>query len=189
MSLGRLLSLGSILLVALAIVSCSSSSDSPAGPDDSWIEVDLSRFPATGEPVPNWTVLTDQWESIGILFDAEPEGVNLVKTDFGGDEAHIFFSPDTQGAIAVFSFVEVGTRTPTDVTAFELVPWFCPGESAELVGLDEGGVEVAIDTVVPEDIGEDCTSITMFIQGSFRTVEWRTHGNPGIAARSIVFEF
>jgi hypothetical protein len=29
----------------------------------------------------------------------------------------------------------------------------------------------------------------MSIQGSFRVVEWRTHGNPGIAAHSIVFEF
>ena len=187
MSLSRLASFGSVLLVVLVLASC--SSDSPTKPDDNSIEVDLSTFPATGEPVPNWTVLTDQWESIGILFDAEPAGVDLVKTDFGGSEAHIFFSPDTAGAIAVFSFVEIGGRAPADISTFELVPWFSPGETAELVGLDGGGVEVAIFEVDVEDVGDESTSITMSIQGTFRTVEWRTHGNPGIAARSIVFEF
>ena len=187
MSLSRLASFGSVLLVVLVLTSC--SSDSPSGPDDNSIEVDLSTFPATGGAVPNGTVLTDQWESVGILFDAEPEGVNLIKTDFGGDEAHIFFSPDTAGAIAVFSFVEVGSRAPADISAFELVPWFSPGESAELVGLDGGGVEVAIFEVDAEDVGDESTSITMSIQGTFRTVEWRTHGNPGVAARSLAFEF
>ena len=188
MSLRRLASLGSVLLVALVLASCSSSSPSSHEADDS-IEVDLSRFPDSGDPVPNQTVLTDQWTSIGIIFDAEPAGTNLIKHDFGTNDAHIFFSPDTQGAIAVFSFVEVGTRNPADATAFELVPWFAPGESAELVGLDDIGAEVAVFTVTSQDVGSESTSIKMSIEGNFRTVEWRTHGNPGIAARSLVFEF
>jgi hypothetical protein len=188
MSLARFASFGSILFIALALASCSSSSPSSPGTDDS-IEVDLSKFPDTGQQVPNGTILADQWASIGIRFDAEPEGVNPVVNYFGGSTAHIFFSPDVQGAIAVFSFVEVGSRTPTDATAFELKPWFSPGESAELVGLDEGGGEVAIDTVVPGDIGSESKSIVMSIEGNFRTVEWRTHGNPGIAANSLAFEF
>lgn len=28
----------------------------------------------------------------------------------------------------------------------------------------------------------------MSISGAFTTAEWRTHGNPGIAANSLVFE-
>lgn len=187
MSLSRLASFGSILLMVLALAAC--SSNSPTQPDDHSIGVDLSRFPETGDPVPNGTVLSDQWESIGILFNAEPDGVDLIKHDFGGDEGHIFFSPDMLNAIAVFRFVEPGTMDPVDVTAFELDPWFNPGESAELVGLDEGGAEVAIDTVDSDDIGSESTNIKMSIQGNFRVVEWRTHGNPGIAANSLVFEF
>jgi hypothetical protein len=188
MSLGRFVSIGGILLVALVLTSCSSSSPSSPGNDNS-IEVNLSRFPDSGDPVPNLTVLSDQWASIGILFDAEPEWVNPIMHNFGGNTSHIFFSPDTQGAIAVFTFVEVGTRTPTDATAFELVPWFQQGESAELVGLDEGGAEVATFTVTSQDIGSESKSIKMSIQGSFRTVEWRTHGDPGIAAAAVAFEF
>lgn len=187
MSLRRLVSLGSILLIALVLVSC--SSNSPTQPDDDSIVVDLSRFPDSGDPVPNQTVLTDQWASIGIIFDAEPAGVDLVKEDFGGNTSHIFFSPDDQQAIAVFRFVEPGTMDPVDATAFELDPWFNPGESAELVGLDEGGAEVVIDTVDSDDIGSESTGIVMSIQGNFRTVEWRTHGDPGIAASGLAFEF
>ena len=186
MSLGRVLSVGSVLLIALVLAAC--SSDSPSGPgSDNSIEVDLSRFPDSGDPVPDGTVLTDQWASIGIIFDAEPDGVDLIKMAWG--EAHIFFSPDVLNAIAVFRFVEPGTANPVDVTAFELCPWFSPGESAELVGLDEAGTEVAVDTVDSDDIGNESKSITMSIRGDFRTVEWRTHGNPGIAACNLVFEF
>jgi hypothetical protein len=188
MSPGRLVSLGSILLIVLALAACSSDSPTQSEPDDS-IEVDLSRFPDSGDPVPNQTVLTDQWASIGIIFDAEPDGIDLVKEDFGGNTSHIFFAPDTEEAIAVFRFVEPGTTDPVDVAAFELSPWFNPGESAELVGFDEGGAEVAVDTVVPEDIGSESKSIKMSIQGSFRVVEWRTHGDPGIAASGLAFEF
>jgi hypothetical protein len=188
MSLRRLVSLCSILLIALALASCSSSSPTSPGTDNS-IEVDLSTFPDTGLDVPNRTVLSDQWASIGILFDAEPEWVDPIVEYFGGDQAHIFFSPDNLDAIAVFSFVEVGSRAPTDISAFMIRPWFNPGESAELVGLDEGGAEVAIDTVTSQDIGDESDSIVMSIEGTFRTVEWRTHGDPGIAAGHIVFEF
>lgn len=187
MSLGRFARLGSALFVMIVLAACSSSSPTKPSSDDS-IEVDLSTFPVSGDPVPNQTILTDQWVSIGILFDAEPEGVNLVKEDFGTGTSHIFFSPDVQHAIAVFRFVEPGTTNPTDATAFELSPWFNVGESAELVGLDEGGTEVVIDTVVPDDIGSESKSLKMSIQGTFRVVEWRTHGNPGIAAAGLAFE-
>lgn len=187
MSLGRLISLGSILSIVLVLAACSSNSPTQSGSDD-WIEVDLSRFPDTGDPVPDGTVLTDQWASIGILFDADPEGVNLIDLYFGGTEGSIFFSPDVQHAIAVFRFVEPGTTDPVDATAFELYPWFNPSESAELVGLDEGGTEVAVDTVDPDDIGSESKSIKMSIQGNFRVVEWRTHGDPGIAASGLAFE-
>ncbi len=188
MSLGRFVSLGCILLVVLALAACSSNSPTQPGSDDS-IEVDLSRFPDSGDPVPSQTVLTDQWASIGIIFDAEPAGVDLIVEYFGGSAGAIFFSPDVQHAIAVFRFVEPGTMNPADATAFQLDPWFNPGESAELVGLDESGTEVAIDTVDAGDIGNDSQNIRMSIQGSFRTVEWRTHGDPGIAAGGIAFEF
>ena len=188
MSLARLACLGALVSLVLLFAACSSdSSGSPTHVDDS-IEVDLSTYPATGDPVPNQTVLSDQWASIGILFDAEPTGVDPVKESFGGDAAHLFFSPDVQHAIAVFRFLEPGSMNEIDATAFELSPWFDPGESAELVGLDAGGSEVAMDTVVPDDIGDESKSITMSIQGNFRRVEWRTHGNPGIAATGIVFE-
>jgi len=175
-------------LVALVLASCSSSSPSSPGSDDS-IEIDLSTFPESGDPVPNGTVLADQWASIGIVFDAEPDGVDIIVEYFGGSAGAIFFSPDTQHAIAVFRFVELGTMNPVDVTAFELDPWFNPGESAQLVGLDDGGAEVVVDTVDSDDIGSESKNIRMSIQGSFRTVEWRTHGNPGIAAGGIAFEF
>jgi hypothetical protein len=186
-SLRRFVTLGSSLLILLVLAACSSDSPTQSTPDDS-IEVDLSTFPGTGDPVPDGTVLTDQWASIGILFDAEPDGVDLIDLYFGGTEGSIFFSPDVVNAIAVFRFVEPGTSDPVDATAFELLPWFNPGESAELVGLDEGGAEVAIDTVVPGDIGSESKGLKMSIQGTFRVVEWRTHGNPGIAAGALVFE-
>jgi hypothetical protein len=187
MSLARLVSIGSVLLVALVLAAC--SSNSPSQPDDDSIYVDLSTFPESGDPVPDETVLSDQWASVGIIFDAEPDGVDPIMKDYGGSTGSIFFSPDEQHAIAVFRFVEPGTANPVDVTAFELDPWFNPGESAELVGLDEGGAEVAIDTVDSDDIGSESKSIKMSIQGSFRVVEWRTHGDPGIAAGGLVFEF
>ena len=184
MSLSRIVALAGTLLIAFALGACSSSS--PSGPDDNRIEVDLSKFPDTGQDVPAGTVLGDQWASIGILFDCEPAGVNAIVAYWG--DAHIFFSPDVQGAIAVFTFVEPGSRTPVDATHFELIPWFNLNESSELVGLDEGGAEVVIDTVTPDDIGDDPRSIKMSIDGTFRTVEWRTHGDPGIAATALIFE-
>lgn len=188
MSLGRLVSLGSILLIVLVLAACSSNSPTQPGADDS-IEVDLSRFPDSGDPVPDGTVLADQWASVGILFDAEPDTVDLIDKYFGGTKGSIFFSPDVQHAIAVFTFVEPGTMDPVDITAFELHAWFNPGESAELVGLDESDVEVVVDTVTPDDIGSESKSLKMSIQETFRTVEWRTHGDPGIAASGLVFEF
>jgi hypothetical protein len=184
----RLVTIGSIVLVALVVPACSSDSPTHPGGDGS-VEVDLSRFPATGDPVPDGTVLANQWASIGILFDAAPDTVDLVDRFWGGTGGSIFFSPDVLNAIAVFRFVEPGKTDPVDISAFELTPWFNPGESAELVGLDEGGAEVAIDTVVPDDIGSESKGLKMSIQGNFRVVEWRTHGDPGIAGFEIAFEF
>jgi hypothetical protein len=63
--------IGSIVLVALVVAAC--SSNSPTSGDDDAVDVDLSKFPDTGDPVPDGTVLTDQWASIGILFDAAPD--------------------------------------------------------------------------------------------------------------------
>jgi hypothetical protein len=75
MTPSRLVTTGSIVLVALVVAACSSNSPTDSDPDDS-IEVDLSRFPDTGDPVPDGTVLTDQWASIGILFDAAPDSLD-----------------------------------------------------------------------------------------------------------------
>jgi hypothetical protein len=57
------------------------------------------------------------------------------------------------------------------------------------VGLNEVGEEVALDAVTSDDIGSESGGMWMSIEGTFRTVEWRTHGDPGIAANSITFEF
>ena len=188
MVLRRSMRLGAVLVMALAVAACSSDSSTNPQADD-MIEVDLSTYPDSGDPVPDGTVLADQWASIGILFDADPASVNPIVKYYGGGVGSLFFTPDVQHVTAVFSFVETGTMNPVDITAFEITPWFNPGESAELVGLDEGGTEVVSDTVVSGDIGSESKHITMSIQGTFRTVEWRTHGDPGIAAGDIAFEF
>ncbi|MEM1113920.1 MAG: hypothetical protein AAGI11_18545 [Pseudomonadota bacterium] len=152
------------------------------------VDVDLGTFPGTSDGVADGTVLADQWRSIGILFDASPSNVNPIKEDFGGSTANLFFSPDTAGVDAIFEFVVPGTSTPSSATAFSLRPFFNPGESAELVGLDGSSNEVAVDTVTPGDIGNSSQSITMSISGTFERVEWRTQGNPGIAAGQLSFE-
>ncbi len=155
------------------------------------VEVDLSQFPEAGEPVPNGTVLSDQWRSIGILFSARHESVGSiqpVRQDFGTSRSHLFFSPDVTGAIAVFDFVVPGTDTPTQATFFELDPFFDSNESAELVGLDQMGNVVATDVVTPDDIGPTSRGVVMSIEGLFSRVEWRTSGDPGIAGRDVVFE-
>ncbi|MEQ8689913.1 MAG: hypothetical protein RIC89_03620 [Pseudomonadales bacterium] len=152
------------------------------------IEVDLNNFPSSGAPVPNNTILDDQWRVIGILFDALPSpAVNPVRQDFGGADGNLFFSPDNSGVTAVFTFVEPGTFNPAQATSFSLRPFFNPGESAELVGLDALDQVVASDTVTSGDIGASDRSITMSIAGVFDRVEWRTQGNPGIAAGDIRF--
>ena len=136
--------------------------------------------------MPNGTVLSDQWKSIGVLFDARPEAVDPIMADWGA--AHLFFNPDVEGAVAIVMFVEPGTDTPMEVSRFTLYPWFDPGESAELVGLDGDGQEVVVDEVTPDQIGGDSQTIEMSISGSFTTAEWRTHGDPGIAASGLVYE-
>lgn len=153
------------------------------------VSVDLSTFPDSGLPVPNGTVLDDQWRSIGILFDADPNTVDPIKEDFGGGSATIFFDPDVFGATAVFTFVRPGTTDATTVTRFSLRPFFNPGESGQLVGLDEQGMVVAADEITPAEIGGSSRTITMSISGLFHSVEWRTEGNPGISAEDIEFDF
>ena len=176
------------LVLGLVLAACTSDSSTEPAPTEQLVEVDLTAFPGGGGLVPNRTILTDQWVSIGIRFGAVPVGVDLIKEDFGGDDAHIFFSPDVVNTIAVFRFVEPGTTDPIDATVFRLVPWFNPGESAELVGIDASGAEVVVDAVTPAEIGSESLSLEMSIEGRFRVVEWRTHGNPGIAARNLVFK-
>lgn len=153
------------------------------------VQVDLSTFPESGLPVPNGTVLDDQWRSIGILFDANPNTVDPIKEDFGGGSATLFFDPDVFGATAVFTFVMPGTMDPAAVTHFSLRPFFNPGESAQLIGFDELGMQVAIDTITPAEIGGSSRTITMGISGLFHRVEWHTQGNPGISAEDIQFDF
>lgn len=148
--------------------------------------VNLCSFPEGGS-VPNGTVLSDQWRSIGILFDADPISVDPVKREWGPPTCSIFFNPDVANVTAVFNFVVPGTTEPTNATSFSLNPYFNPGESAELVGLDSSSAVVAQDTVTPADIGSGSKSIRMSISGSFHSVEWRTHGDPGIAANEIEF--
>jgi hypothetical protein len=176
-----------LVFASFWLIACSDSSTDPPTTNE-WVEVDLTQYP-DGSVVPNRTVLGDQWASVGIRFEARPVGVDAIKEDFGGDEGHVFFSPDVFGAVAIFRFVDPATNDPVDATAFRLVPWFSPDESAELVGLDASGAEVVIDAIVPADIGGESLSLEMAIEGRFRVVEWRTHGNPGIAARSLAFKF
>jgi hypothetical protein len=127
--------------------------------------------------------------SIGILFSARTEGMDAIQPiarDYGGRPfLGLFFSPDLYGAVAVFDFVEPGTSTPMDVHHFSLLPYFNAGESAQLVGLDEFGTVVAQDEVVDTPEG---VVIPMAIRGTFRRVEWRTEGDPGIAALAIEFD-
>lgn len=152
------------------------------------ISINLCYFPGSDSEVPNDTVLSDQWVSTGILFDASPIGIDAIKYRWSGPNCHLFFNPDVFGAIAIFNFVVPGTNDPTNATSFSLLGGYDPGESAELVGLDSSGHVLAQDTVTPADIGDSRTMITMSISGSFHSVEWRTHGDPGIAARNIEFE-
>ncbi|MEO0438221.1 MAG: hypothetical protein AAF098_15080 [Pseudomonadota bacterium] len=153
------------------------------------IDVDLTTFPDSGNPVPDSTVLSDQWRSIGILFDASPASVDPVKESFGGSGASLFFDPDQAGVDAIFEFVEPGTANAVSIAQFTIRPFFDPGESAQLVGLDGGDNIVAIQEVTSSDIGISSRTITMTISGTFETVEWRTQGNPGISAEDISFEF
>jgi len=166
----------------------SAGDDDATGDDDDTgpVDIDLSTIPDTGESVADGTVLDDQWRSIGVLFDARPEVIDPVMKDWGA--AHLFFDPDVEDAVAIVMFVEPGTDTPREVSSFTLYPWFDPGESAELVGLDGDGEVVVVDEVTPDDIGNDSQTLEMSISGSFSTAEWRTHGNPGIAASGLVYE-
>ncbi|MCD4749015.1 MAG: hypothetical protein K8R59_06550 [Thermoanaerobaculales bacterium] len=150
-----------------------------------WITVDLCTFPGTGLPVAEWTVLDDQWRPIGILFDADPPTVDPIMRDWG--ECYLFFNPDQYGVSAVFSFVEPNTSVSTNASGFTLNAYYNPGESAQLVGLDSFDNVIAQDQITPGDIGSGSQTLGMTIIGSFHTVEWRTQGNPGIAANGIEF--
>lgn len=150
-----------------------------------WIAVDLCTYPDSGLPVAEGTVLADQWRSIGILFDANPITVDPVMRIWG--PCHLFFNPDQYGVDAVFNFVEPGTAVPTNATGFRIDAWYSPGESAQLVGLDGSGGVIAQDEITPADIGSESGTLSMTITGDFQTVEWRTQGNPGIAADRIEF--
>ena len=146
-----------------------------------WTTVDLCQ-------VSEYTVLADQWRPIGILFDAtrpDPGLIDPIMRDWGS--CHLFFDPDVVGATAIFSFVEPGTTTETNATAFSLSAFYNPGESAQLVGLDASDAVVAQGNITPGDIGGSSRTLTMTIYGDFNTVEWRTSGNPGIGANEIEF--
>lgn len=189
-----------ILFLAAALAACSPGDDSgsPTGDDTGTADggsstmvgtvlLDLTTDPQTGQEVAEGTTLADQWLSLGIRFDAAPDHVDPIMMLWGSERGHLFFEPDEEGAVALFSFVEPGTLTPVDVHGFALYPWFDVGEAAELVGLDADGQQVALHAVTPADIGEEAQTLEMTISGTFRIVEWRTHGNPGIAANNLEF--
>ena len=170
-----------IIFLCLTI-SCLATSIAHSG---EWTEVDLCTFPETGQPVPEWTILDDQWRPIGILFDATPAFVDPIMREWG--KCHLFFNPDVLEVNAVFSFVKPGTSVSTNALGFKLDAWYNMGESAQLVGLDSTGNVVAQDQITPADIGLGNLTLGMTIIGSFHTVEWRTQGDPGIAASVIEF--
>lgn len=146
-----------------------------------WTEVDLCA-------VPDDTVMSDQWRDIGILFDARgPSPVVPEMETFGGGDCHLFFEPDINGAVAIMTFVEPGTTTDTTAQAFRLAAYYNPGENAQLVGLDASDAVVAQASITPSDIGGSSRTLEMEIYGEFTTVEWRTDGDPGIAANGIWF--
>jgi len=151
------------------------------------VVVDLTKIPHTGTAVADGTVLADQWRPIGILFSARTPGadpIEPVAANWGGSTNSLFFSPDRHGAIAEFEFVEPGTSNAIDIHRFQLSPWFDQGESAQLIGFDEFDMVVAQDDVVDASPGGALMSIT----GTFRRVEWRTQGDPGISAEYLQFE-
>jgi hypothetical protein len=170
--------IGAYLLFVLSVL---------AGGTASAATVNFCTFPESGLPVASGTVLSDQWRATGILFDATPSTVNPIMTSWGPGDCSFFFNPDVFGVVAVFGFVQPGTATPTDASAFSIDAWYDPGESAQLVGLDGTGAVVALAQVTPTDIGPSSRTLTMSISGAFRTVEWRTQGNPGISASRIAF--
>lgn len=155
-----------------------------AGPASA-VEVDLAEFPG-GNPVPDGTILADQWRDIGILFSARTDGgpdVDPIQQYFGQPSGNLFFSPDVFGAIAEFTFVEPGTDIPADVSNFRLTGGFMPGEASQLVGFDEFGATVDEFTTDGTANGD----VVLSIEGAIRTAEWRTMGNPGIAAKELAF--
>ena len=149
------------------------------------VEVDLATFPDTSDPVPDGTVLSDQWRAIGILFSARVDGgtVDPIVQYFGQPFGQLFFSPDVFGAVAEFTFVEPGTDTPTDVTSFQLTGGFMPGEASQLIGFDDMGM--IVDEFATD--GSANGDVVLRIEGAIRTAEWRTMGNPGIAAKDLAF--
>lgn len=176
-------------LMALVIVAASAACTDSSAPTDgpALVEVDLSTFPETAEPVPNGTILDDQWHAIGLDIAAEPEGVDPIKHDFGTDTPHLFFDPDQAGVTAVFTFVDPATGSPTEATSFSLAGYFNPGESAQLIGFDDSGAETTRVEVTPDDIGSTDRTIRMRITGRLMTVRWVTQGDPGIAAKDLTF--
>jgi hypothetical protein len=149
--------------------------------------INLGIYPETGEVVPPNAPISDEWRAIGILFSARtqsgpPGSLTPISGGSGPDPniRYLFFSPDIYGAVAIFEFVEPGSSVVEDVVYFEIDPGFdSPSESVELVGFDENGSIIAQEVLTGTD-----PDVPVSISGQFRTVEYRTFGNPGIGTLS-----
>lgn len=173
------------------------------------ISVDLSEFP-DGTPVPDGTVLNTQYDDIGVHFGArlstEPVLQNSSSIDpikFGPNgflppsTPGLFFSPDTNGAVAIINFLEPNTNTPAQILNFSALTDnnFNFAESVELVAFDNTGQQVASENFSGA-LGPSALLELSLSQG-FSSIEIRTDGNPGIAfsnlnfdrASSVPFEF
>jgi hypothetical protein len=175
-------------LVSAVVSACTFSSLVEA----SATTINLGIYPDSGETVPPNAAISDEWRSIGILFSArtqygEPGSLTPIAGGTGSDPdvRYLFFSPDIYGAVAIFTFVQPGTAEPEDVAFFEIDPDFdASSEHIDLVGFDELGEVVAQETLSGSD-----PDIPVAITGRFRTVEFRTFGNPGIGTLSSHIRF
>jgi hypothetical protein len=150
------------------------------------VSIDLAHFP-NGTVVPPNQVISNQWQSEGILFSAraaaEPVGAQgsvwpFVAASGGTCNRYYFFWPDVFGAVGIFRFVQPGTNTPIDVTHFEMRAGWEFGETVILDGYDQNGVKTATQTY-NAPCGGFCSGLVS-LTGLFHTVEVRTFGNPGI---------
>lgn len=153
--------------------------------------LDLEFFP-DGTPVSDNEVLTDQYRDAGILINArrpeQPQGsLNAIAAGPSGGR-YFFFSPDIDGAIASFEFVDPGTDSPTNATLFRAVAGWSAGESITLVTYDQDGQMLDSQTFNSPNPGNNILPGVVEITGDFHRVEMHTDGNPGIGITNIAYD-